>query len=287
MTDRFDGFAAGDFASRRLDDLFPFTLSPSSPLHPFSSDPFSSDPLHCSRSDVDAPAGLQAAGHVGLDLPANLDVLLLHQPLRLRPGEAEARPQHGRERLPGFAAIDDKRERRAWVTRQSLPRARPGEPAASRTQCIGGAGAIRGLPSGRIRSLAAGANMTSFRIKTGKRTEFVEITAQVRAAVQDDGLKAGACIVYCPHTTAAITIQENADPDVVHDMLLWLNHHIPKDVDGLSPRGGQQRLAHQEFPGRQFRDRSRGTAASSCSGPGRGSISASSMGRASGRSWCK
>jgi secondary thiamine-phosphate synthase enzyme len=75
--------------------------------------------------------------------------------------------------------------------------------------------------------------MTSFRIKTGKRAEFVEITAQVRAAVKDAGLKDGACIVYCPHTTAAITIQENADPDVVHDMLLWLNHHIPKDVDGF------------------------------------------------------
>jgi secondary thiamine-phosphate synthase enzyme len=75
--------------------------------------------------------------------------------------------------------------------------------------------------------------MTSFRIKTKKRTEFVEITAQVRAAIGDEGLASGACIVYCPHTTAAITIQENADPDVVHDMLLWLNHHIPQDVDGF------------------------------------------------------
>lgn len=75
--------------------------------------------------------------------------------------------------------------------------------------------------------------MTSFRVKTSRRTEFVEITAQVRAAVKDEGLKAGACVVYCPHTTAAITVQENADPDVVHDMLLWLNHHIPKDVSGF------------------------------------------------------
>jgi len=75
--------------------------------------------------------------------------------------------------------------------------------------------------------------MTSFRIKTTRRTEFIEITAQVRRAVQDEGLKTGACIVYCPHTTAAITIQENADPDVVHDMLLWLNQHIPKDVPGF------------------------------------------------------
>jgi secondary thiamine-phosphate synthase enzyme len=75
--------------------------------------------------------------------------------------------------------------------------------------------------------------MTSFRIKTTQRTQFVEITAQVRSAVQDEGLKSGICIIYCPHTTGAITIQENADPDVVHDMLLWLNHHIPKDVPGF------------------------------------------------------
>jgi secondary thiamine-phosphate synthase enzyme len=75
--------------------------------------------------------------------------------------------------------------------------------------------------------------MRSFRIKTTRRTEFIEITDQVRSAVADEGLKSGACIVYCPHTTGAITIQENADPDVVHDMLLWLNEHIPKDVSGF------------------------------------------------------
>jgi secondary thiamine-phosphate synthase enzyme len=46
-------------------------------------------------------------------------------------------------------------------------------------------------------------------------------------------MKSGACVVYCPHTTAGVTIQENADPDVVHDMLLWLNDHIPKDVRGF------------------------------------------------------
>jgi secondary thiamine-phosphate synthase enzyme len=39
--------------------------------------------------------------------------------------------------------------------------------------------------------------------------------------------------VYCPHTTAAVTIQENADPDVVRDMLLWLNAAVPKDVPGF------------------------------------------------------
>ncbi len=75
--------------------------------------------------------------------------------------------------------------------------------------------------------------MRTFEVRTGRRTEFVEITADVRRAVREDGLRDGLCVVYCPHTTAAVTIQENADPDVVHDLLLWLNKHIPKDVPGF------------------------------------------------------
>ena len=75
--------------------------------------------------------------------------------------------------------------------------------------------------------------MKAFEVQTRRRSEFVEITAKVRAAVKEAGLKSGVCVVYCPHTTAAITIQENADPDVVHDMLLWLNQHLPKDVPGF------------------------------------------------------
>jgi len=75
--------------------------------------------------------------------------------------------------------------------------------------------------------------MQSFTVKTSKRNEFVEITAEVRQAVRATGLKSGVCVVYCPHTTAGITIQENADPDVVRDMLLWLGSHIPKDVPGF------------------------------------------------------
>jgi secondary thiamine-phosphate synthase enzyme len=75
--------------------------------------------------------------------------------------------------------------------------------------------------------------MTSFDVRTSRRTEFVEITEKVREAVKAAGLKSGLCVVYCPHTTAGITIQENADPDVVRDVLLWLNQHIPKDLPGF------------------------------------------------------
>lgn len=70
--------------------------------------------------------------------------------------------------------------------------------------------------------------MITFEVRTRQRNEFVEITDQVRQAVQNSGIRKGMCVVYCPHTTAAITINENADPDVVHDMLAWLNRTIPQ-----------------------------------------------------------
>jgi secondary thiamine-phosphate synthase enzyme len=76
-------------------------------------------------------------------------------------------------------------------------------------------------------------DMETIDVRTDRRTCFVEITDQVRAAVKRSGVADGSVTVYCPHTTAAVTIQENADPDVVHDMLLWLNGHIPKDVSGF------------------------------------------------------
>src|SRR5215467_10805985 len=70
--------------------------------------------------------------------------------------------------------------------------------------------------------------MQSFQIQTRQRNQFVEITTQVRSAVKQAGIRQGICVVYCPHTTAAITINENADPDVVHDMLAYLNRTVPQ-----------------------------------------------------------
>ena len=75
--------------------------------------------------------------------------------------------------------------------------------------------------------------MTKFEINTSARNQFVEITDQVREAVDKSPVQSGICLVYCPHTTAAITVNENADPDVVHDMLLYLNKAIPKDQSGF------------------------------------------------------
>ena len=59
------------------------------------------------------------------------------------------------------------------------------------------------------------------------REDFYSITPQVHKAITESGVKNGICVVFCPHTTAGITINENADPDVVHDMLLGLTKAYP------------------------------------------------------------
>ncbi|HDP67171.1 MAG TPA: YjbQ family protein [Candidatus Marinimicrobia bacterium] len=69
--------------------------------------------------------------------------------------------------------------------------------------------------------------MHEFIVKTSSRNEFVDITDRVRALVQESEVEAGLCTVYCPHTTAAITINENADPDVTEDILRKLSTLIP------------------------------------------------------------
>ena len=60
-----------------------------------------------------------------------------------------------------------------------------------------------------------------------ERQNFYGITPQVREAVVKSGIKSGIAVVYCPHTTAGITINENADPDVVHDLLIGLDKAFP------------------------------------------------------------
>ena len=75
--------------------------------------------------------------------------------------------------------------------------------------------------------------MDTFDLPTKQRNQLVEITDRVRQALRQSGVSQGTCVVYCPHTTAAITINENADPDVVHDMLLWLHRAVPKDQSGF------------------------------------------------------
>ena len=59
----------------------------------------------------------------------------------------------------------------------------------------------------------------------------VDITARIRQIVRESGIEEGLCVVYCPHTTAAITINENADPDVVRDLKLALADIFPDRRD--------------------------------------------------------
>ena len=65
------------------------------------------------------------------------------------------------------------------------------------------------------------------RISTAQRTEVLDITPRVRELVQNAGIAGGICVVYVPHTTAAGSINENADPDVKHDVLAKLERLVP------------------------------------------------------------
>jgi secondary thiamine-phosphate synthase enzyme len=69
--------------------------------------------------------------------------------------------------------------------------------------------------------------MVEFTVQTGGRTDFVDVTPRVQAALNELSVDAGAVLVYVPHTTAAITINEGADPDVVRDITRELEKLVP------------------------------------------------------------
>ncbi|PIS47724.1 MAG: hypothetical protein COT17_02035 [Elusimicrobia bacterium CG08_land_8_20_14_0_20_51_18] len=60
--------------------------------------------------------------------------------------------------------------------------------------------------------------MIKMNVKTGRKEELVDITARISAALAETGVADGVCHIYCPHTTCALTINENADPDVRKDL---------------------------------------------------------------------
>jgi secondary thiamine-phosphate synthase enzyme len=71
--------------------------------------------------------------------------------------------------------------------------------------------------------------MSDFEINSSKQVEMIDVTAEVRRHVKNSGVKKGMVVVFVPHTTAAVTINENADPDVVRDMVMELNKVVPFD----------------------------------------------------------
>ena len=73
--------------------------------------------------------------------------------------------------------------------------------------------------------------MDTLTVRTANQVEFVDVTQQVRQWLQQQSVTAGVLTLYVPHTTAGITINENADPDVIGDMTRELNKVIPFEDD--------------------------------------------------------
>lgn len=78
------------------------------------------------------------------------------------------------------------------------------------------------------------------KVKTGSKTELIDITSEIRNLVRSSSIKNGFCMLYVPHTTAAVTINESADPSVKSDILMILNKIIPweaeyRHLEGNSP----------------------------------------------------
>lgn len=70
--------------------------------------------------------------------------------------------------------------------------------------------------------------MRTIEVETHEREELVEITGQVEDVVRDEGVEDGACVVWSLHTTAGLTVNESADPDVARDIEAWLSDAAPQ-----------------------------------------------------------
>lgn len=68
---------------------------------------------------------------------------------------------------------------------------------------------------------------TTYSIQTNGHTQMKDITYEIQGFIHEKGIKEGLCTVFIPHTTAGVTINENADPDVTRDMLMELNKIVP------------------------------------------------------------
>ena len=82
--------------------------------------------------------------------------------------------------------------------------------------------------------------MKEINVRTNSQTEMIDITDLVQTVISEKKIKSGICVVFTPHTTAAVTINENADPDVPHDIINALEKTLPQSVqyrhsEGNSP----------------------------------------------------
>ena len=78
----------------------------------------------------------------------------------------------------------------------------------------------------------------SLQLTTQQRCALVDITGKVSDLLRQTGIEDGIAVVYSPHTTAGILINENCDPDVVRDTLLWMDEAVPKNHSGFRHNEG-------------------------------------------------
>lgn len=77
-------------------------------------------------------------------------------------------------------------------------------------------------------------------VKTSSQTELIDLTGKIEKAIQSEGIDQGVCFLFVPHTTAAVTINEHADPSVRSDIVMVLNKIVPweeayRHMEGNSP----------------------------------------------------
>ncbi|MDI6845563.1 MAG: secondary thiamine-phosphate synthase enzyme YjbQ [Candidatus Saccharicenans sp.] len=82
--------------------------------------------------------------------------------------------------------------------------------------------------------------MVQLSLSTSRKEEFIDITGRIRTLIRESGVKSGLAVVFCPHTTCALTINEHADPDVRADIMMTLRKLVPENIpyahtEGNSP----------------------------------------------------
>lgn len=82
-------------------------------------------------------------------------------------------------------------------------------------------------------------DLVRLQVETTERAQLVDLTERVRQVVRASGIASGLCHVFCPHTTAGLTVNENADPDVGHDLLLALRNAVPPEASPGRYRHGE------------------------------------------------
>ena len=69
--------------------------------------------------------------------------------------------------------------------------------------------------------------MITLEINSSRQVEMIDVSGEVRRAIRASGVRSGLAVLFVPHTTAAVTINENADPDVVRDLVMEINRIVP------------------------------------------------------------